>query len=165
MVMIASLVLTLAVATMQLQSPSAASARSLESLGWMSGHWRTPRAPMPRSGPHWAEAVWTSADEYLMVGATRVQTGFGRHSFSYMRIEEEDGIVTLHAAPTEGAALPHRMVSSAPGEAVFENAHHDSRITYRRDGDALIATISRIDGSAARRTRFVRRPAPPPAAR
>jgi hypothetical protein len=45
------------------------------------------------------------------------------------------------------------------GEAVFENPHHDfpQRIVYRREGKALIATVSLNDGSNAMSWRYRRR--------
>lgn len=151
--MIASLILGVAAMTMQPQG--------VESLGWMTGQWRTRERPMPRSGPHWAEEIWSGADNYLMVGARRAQRGFGFHAFSYMRIEQDDRGVTLHLSSGEGADSRYRMTRSGDREAVFDNVAGGARITYRRAGDTLTSIHSRIDGSQASSWTYIRVPAGP----
>jgi hypothetical protein len=49
-------------------------------------------------------------------------------------------------------------VKSGIGEAVFENPTHDypQRISYRMEGETLVATTSLMDGSQAQNWRYRR---------
>ena len=52
------------------------------------------------------------------------------------------------ASPGGGPVVAFPVKSSGPGEVVFENLKHDfpKRITYRRDGEALVAQIGDESG-------------------
>ena len=146
--MIGSLVLALAAMAMQ--------PNGLDSLGWLSGHWRTREGPMPRGGPHWSEEVWTRAEYGLMVGAHRSQRGFGFPSYGHMRIEENDRGVTLYLSDSDGAGGAYRMARAGEREAVFESVGDGGRIAYRREGDVLTLTLMRADGSQPRSRQLIR---------
>jgi len=141
-------------------APAAPETGRVEDLHCMAGQWSTP-LEYPAYGPRWAEELWTMPARGLMVGVGRTQEGFERYSFEYMRIEEVDGRVTLYAAPQGGASVAFELVLIGPSEPAFENRAHDypQRISYRRDGDNLVATVSLADGTQARSWRY--RPGPP----
>lgn len=150
----------IAAAALAMASP----APQLSDLGWLSGHWLTGAGPMPAGGPRWTEEFWTAANGPVMVGLSRSQAGFGRFFFEYMRIEEgDDGGLTFYGSPQGSPPVGFRLVRANGQEVVFENPAHDfpQRIAYRREADALIATISLIDGSRAQTWRY--EPARPPA--
>lgn len=135
-------------------------AQSLEALGWMSGSWMTPAEPMRAGDPHWREEIWSRADRSsMMVGNGRGQRGFGRFTCDYLRIEEEEGVITLHLQEMTSPVALYRLVGSSANEAIFEGAATNvpQRIVYRREGDALAITGSRLDGGAAYAREYRRR--------
>lgn len=124
----------------------------LEALGWMSGSWRTLAEPMRAGGPNWREEIWSSAEgSPLMVGISRGQRGFGRFTYEHLRIAQDERAITLHVQEIAGPAVRYRLVGSSANEAVFESAApaNPQRIAYRRDGDVLTITGSRLDGQGA----------------
>jgi len=121
-------------------------AATIQSLDWLAGNWRS------ESGPgEITEEVWIRARAGKMFGIGRSVRGRLTRSFEYMRIEEGEGGLAFVAQP--GGAPPTRflMVRHARNEIVFENRATDypQRVTYRRVGDRLTATISLADGSKA----------------
>ena len=119
-----------------------------EALEWMSGHWLD-RGDFPRIGPRWSELFWTAPADWQMFGVGRTQDGFGRRSFEYLRLEQEDDGIVLHLSSDGGPAARYRLVRADDDEAVFENGQveYPQRLAYRRDGDRLTVTRSRLDGS------------------
>ena len=87
-----------------------------------------------------AKAVAASDDALctLLSAGLRVQAG------------EDDEIVYL-AQPNGGPGVGFYLVRAEGTTATFENPTHDfpQRIRYARDGDMMVATISRLDGSDA----------------
>jgi len=125
-----------------------AAAPDIESLSWLEGHWRT-QEPRPQEVPSVSEEVWLEPVAGKMFGVGRtIMRGVHTLSFEFMWIEQaKDGLV-FNAQPNGAAPTAFPMVRSGPGEIVFENPRSDypQRVTYRRDGDRLQATISQIDG-------------------
>ena len=126
----------------------------VDDLAWMSGSWES------ANGDRWLEETWSAPRAGVMLGFARHGRGDALHEFEFVRLQAgEDGVVTYLAQPQGRPAVPFRLARAEPGEAVFENPDHDypQRIRYRRDGDSLTATISRLDGSHAIDFAFRRR--------
>lgn len=135
-------------ALLALQAPA-----SVTDLGWMSGRWESV------SGPRWTEESWSEPRAGIMLGYSRSGRGDAVREFEFLRLQAgEDGVVTYWGAPGGRPAVGFRLVSARGTEAVFENPQHDfpQLIRYVREGDALTATISRIDGSNAISWSFAR---------
>lgn len=122
-------------------------------LGWLAGRWET------ASEGRWTEESWSAPRGGLLLGYSRSGQGEAVREFEHLRIQAGvDGVPVYWATPGGRTAVGFRLVSANGTEAVFENPQHDfpQRIRYRRDGDALVATISAIDGSNAMRWTYRR---------
>ncbi len=121
-------------------------------LGWLSGHWRGEGAAKA-GGREWHEEVWSAPAGLRMTGRGRTGVGTVVRSTESLTIRPGAGGATMLEARPAGQK-PHsfrRRPSTGERELVFEDPYHDypQRITYRREGDVLTATISRMDGSRA----------------
>jgi len=127
----------------------AAHAQTLDDLRWLKGCWRT-----TDPGPVITE-VWSAPPMPAMIGYAYTQSDGATRGWEAMRIEMIDGAPTFVAMPNGAPPVRFRMASAdilvgGVGEgATFENAEHDypQRVSYMRSGNALTATISRMDGS------------------
>ena len=129
----------------------AAAGGDVGKLDWLSGAW-----VKRRTGGAWTEEYWTPPRGGLMIGAGLDGKGDALRHFEQMRIETaKDGKVAFVAMPGGGAAVRFPMVKQSSDEIVFENAANDypQRVSYRRDGKTIVASIARLDGS--RETRWV----------
>ena len=127
---------------------------NVASLGWLSGAW------ISETGDRWTEENWSTPRGGMMLGTGRSGRGEATRDWEFMRIAPDaDGILAFWGSPKGGPAVPFRLVSTRTAEAVFENRAHDypQRIVYRRDGKALVATISAADGSNTTSWRYRRR--------
>ena len=122
----------------------AAAPEGVEQFGWMSGAW------VSRDGDEWTEELWTEPKGGMLLGVNRTGTGDRATGFEFMRIAVgADGAISFWGSPGGKPPVEFRLTSSRPGEVVFENPAHDfpTRIVYRREGDALVATVSGPDGT------------------
>jgi Domain of unknown function (DUF6265) len=113
---------------------------------WMTGAWGR------EDDTGWADEYWTPARGGMMIGASRSGKGEKLTFWEHMRIEKEaDGTIVFWAIA--GDQKPVRFVAreKTAEEIVFVNPDHDypQRIHYWREGKALNAEISLIDGSKA----------------
>jgi len=121
-------------------------AAKVDDLAWMAGQWSR------EDGARWTEESWTSPRGGVMLGHSRSGRGADLREFEFLRIAAgEDGTPAYIAQPGGGAPVAFRLVQHDAASATFENPAHDypQRIGYVREGDRMIATISRIDGSKA----------------
>lgn len=117
---------------------------SVDDLAWMSGRWEV------RHEGRWTEEGWSPPRAGTMFGYSRSGEGDAAGEWEYLRIEAGgDGVPVFWGAPGGRPAVPFRLTAVQGTSATFENPAHDypQRIVYYRDGDALVATISAIDGS------------------
>jgi hypothetical protein len=70
-----------------------------------------------------------------------------------------DGQFAFYGMPRGAPAVAFRLVSVAAGQAVFENAAHDfpQRVSYRMEGQSLVAAVSLIDGTKEQRWTYKRK--------
>ncbi len=112
-------------------------------LAWLSGCWGSEDGS--------AREVWSADEGGVLFGYGVQHDADGQvSSFEQLRIEADESGALAYIASPNGAA-PTRFVSVllTPNRARFTNAEHDypQAIEYAREGDALAATISLIDGS------------------
>jgi len=145
-------------------------ARSIDQLAWLAGTWEATSLP----GPHvsdWTVESWGEPRGGVMLGTSlsgRRHTGSftmdvtnRARSFEFMRIAPgEGGALFFYASPNGAPAVAFRLTESSPAHAVFENPGNDypQRITYRRSGRTLHASIAMLDGSRETRWTYWRRP-------
>ena len=133
---------------------AASPAVTVDDLGWLAGQWTS------ETGERWTEESWTAPRGGVMLGHSRSGRGEALRAFEFLRIAAEaDGVPAYLAQPQGRAAVAFRLVRHDGASATFENQAHDypQRIHYIRDGDALTATISAIDGSKAQSWTYRRR--------
>lgn len=126
--------------------PAFALSNAPEMPEWMAGTWGH------EDDNKWADEHWTPLRGDLMLGSGRSGTGEKLNFWEQMRIhKEDDGEVVFWAIAAD--QKPVRFVATGSGESsiVFENPDHDypQRIHYWREGNALKAEISLMDGSKA----------------
>jgi hypothetical protein len=113
---------------------------------WMAGAWST------SDGERWTEEFWTHERGGIMIGASREGRGETLRTWESIRIlRRADGTLAYVPMPNGGAPVEFAMVRQDAGSIEFANPAHDfpQRIRYWREGDALHAEISLIDGSRA----------------
>ncbi len=118
---------------------------------WLAGTWQM------EDGAAWADEVWSPSRGGMMVGAGRMGFGPNVENWEIMRIQRRaDGAISYFAQPKGGAAVEFPMVTVSDGAVEFANPAHDypQRIRYWREGQLLMAEISRIDGSDAVRWNY-----------
>ena len=133
---------------------AASPAATVDDLAWLAGQWVT------EADGRWTEESWTTPRGGVMLGVSRSGRGDSLREYEFIRIAAGDGGALAYIAQPQGRApVVFALVRHDGNSATFENAAHDypQRIAYARDGDALTATISAIDGSKARRWTYRRR--------
>ncbi len=119
--------------------------------GWMTGAWTETR------GESWTEEYWTPPRGGLMIGAGRNGKGKELLGWEATRIAiDKAGKIAFIAMPNGGLAVTFAIEKSDPGSISFTNPAHDypQRVRYWREGDALLAEISLIDGGKPMRWRY-----------
>ena len=118
----------------------------VDDLAWMSGRW------LSGDAARWTEEVWAGPRGGTMMGFSWTGGGATIREYEYLRVQEaEDNGVMYLAQPNGGPGVGFFLVQADGRSATFENPTHDfpQRIRYQRDGDVMVATISRMDGSNA----------------
>ncbi|MBN2971312.1 hypothetical protein JW805_04695 [Roseomonas aeriglobus] len=120
---------------------------------WLAGCWQS------GTTAEWTEECWTTPRARSLFGTNRAGSGDTLTMWESMQIlPDARGRPVFWASPRGAPRSAFPMVSSTATEIVFANAAHDypQRIRYWREGAALNAEISLIDGSKPMRWRFVR---------
>jgi hypothetical protein len=75
-----------------------------------------------------------------------------------MRIALDDGKAVFHASPDGAPAVAFGETARDDASVTFLNRDHDypQRISYRRDGDVIVAEVSLADGTKPMRWRYRR---------
>jgi Domain of unknown function (DUF6265) len=121
--------------------------------GWMTGCW------LQETGENWTEECWMAPRGGLMLGAGRSGSGETLRNWEATQIlAGKDGKLAFWASPNGGPRVGFPEVSRQGNEIVFANPKHDypQRIRYWKQGDALNAETSLLDGSKAMRWRYRR---------
>lgn len=123
---------------LSLTPPSHAADPVIEDLAWLSGQW------LGGEGDRRMEEHYMRPAAGIIVGMSRTVRPGKPPSVEFIRIGPgADGKLAYHAQPQGQAPASFTLIESAPGLAVFTNPAHDfpQKITYRREGDTLSATI------------------------
>lgn len=126
----------------------------IDQAAWLAGTWVT------ESGGRWTEERWAPPRGGVMLGTSLTGKGAVASSWEYMRIVvSADGTLTFWGSPNGKPPVPFQAADGGPTLLVFENAAHDypTRITYRREGDRLTATISGPNGANPMSWKYRRR--------
>ena len=146
-----SLAAGLALLLMGQSAPSA----SVADLAWMSGRWES----VSRDG-RWTEESWSAPRAGIMLGYSRSGTGGTLREFELLRLQAApDGVPAYLAQPGGRPPTAFRLAARDGTSATFDNPQHDypQRIRYVRNGNVMVATISRLDGSNAMSWTYRRR--------
>ena len=133
---------------------AASPAAKVDDLAWMAGQWTR------EAGDRWTEESWTLPRGGVLLGHSRSGRGDSLREFEFLRVQAgADGVPAYIAQPGGRAPVVFPLVRRDGMSATFENPAHDypQRIHYVRDGDAMTATISLVDGSKPMRWTFRRR--------
>ena len=125
-----------------------AGAGSVADLAWLAGCWKM------TAGTRTVTEQWMPPDGGTMLGVSRTVSG-GKtveYEFIVLRMGATGVEYAAHPSGQAGAVFTATKVSG--DEAVFENPTHDfpTRITYRKLGTGIVATI---DGMVNGKTRAI----------
>jgi len=123
---------------------------------WLAGCWEQ------ESGDSWAEECWNDPRAGIMMGSGRSGSGERLESFEVTQIELADTgdpavpKMTFYGAPGGQNRTSFTWVPSSEKGVTFVNQSHDypQRIRYWREGRDLLAEVSLMDGSNAKRWRY-----------
>lgn len=127
-------------------APAVYAESNSELPGWMTGAWAS------QDGDKWSDEFWTPPRGGIMIGAARIGRGDRLIIWESTHIAHDDaGQLAFWAMPRGAPASKFPMVKAGEREIVFANAAHDypQKIRYWREGAALKAEISLMDGSKA----------------
>jgi hypothetical protein len=131
-------------------------AQDLSKLGFMTGHW------VQKTDREEVQETWLGPRGNTMVATNLTLTAGRGPTFEFMRIGVRDGKVVFFASPGGRPPVEFPAREVGDGSVVFENPAngYPTRITYRRDGDALVARIEgkRQGADASEDWRFTRAP-------
>ena len=121
----------------------AATAQSspLSDLSWMSGCWAHEHGD--------TKEVWSEPEGELMFGYGVSKKDGKVRFFEELRIEARDGSAVYIASPNGGPSTSFTETDRTGLSVTFDNPDHDfpQRIEYGANRVALIAKISKLDGS------------------
>lgn len=120
---------------------------------WLTGAWRT-----AGTSDEWTEEWWTTPKAGIMLGASRTGKSEALGFFEHMRIVRGADGLSFCAMPQGKAGTCFKAVEAGAQHLIFENKAHDypTRVTYRRDGEGLVAQISGPDNARLQTWRFVK---------
>lgn len=121
-----------------LSLPGRAAEPGIDDLSWLSGQW------VGQEGDRRMEEHYMHPAGGIILGMSRTVRPGKAPQVEFIRIGPDgEGRLAYHAHPMGQAPASFALVESAPGLAVFANPLHDfpQKITYRRAGDSLTATI------------------------
>ena len=127
---------------------------AVDRLGWLAGDW------ISEANGRWTEEQWSAPRGGLMLGLGRSGKAGRAMGFEFMRIALDDaGKPVFWGSPGGSSAVAFGLVEEGPNGATFANPRHDfpKRISYRREGDLLIATVSGDDPTNAQSWTYRRR--------
>ena len=125
-------------------------APAIKDVGWIAGCWET-----TRNGRHVVES-WTSAEGGTILGVSRTVSNGRTSEWEFLIIREGAKSLEYVAKPSRQPEATFSATSVSATEVVFENPAHDfpKKIIYKRDGDALVASIEGPMNGQTRRIDF-----------
>ncbi len=139
-------------AALLLATPAGAQSALDDTLpGFMAGTW------MMEAGASWTDELWTSPRGGVMLGVSRSGFGSQLETWEMTHIERKaDGSVSFFAQPKGKPPTEFKQVLRSTDAVEFANPAnpYPQRIRYWRQGQLLMAEISRLDGSEAMRWNY-----------
>src|SRR5262249_40654559 len=138
--------IVLAVLAATSQPPTA----SVKDVAWIAGCW-----DLTRNGRHIAEH-WMAPEGGTMMGVSRTGAGGKTAEWEFLIVREGANGPEYGAKPSDQAEATFTSTRVSANDVVFENPAHDfpKRIIYKRDGDALTASIEGPMNGQTRRIDF-----------
>lgn len=140
----------LMIAAVSMLAGSAAMAQDVtaDRLGWMSGCWAAAGAEAG-SGEQWMTPAGGT-----LIGMSRTVKNGKTVAWEAVQIRDVDGKLAYVAKPHNQPEAAFKLTGLDGQQVVFENPQHDfpQRITYKRDGDRLLA---RIEGTMKGKTKGI----------
>lgn len=124
---------------------ASAAASSPASLDWLEGCW------VSEDGS--SQEVWVIDNDESLIGFAVAQDGKRIAFYEVLSIRlNDEGAWVYRAHPSGQAATSFVAVETTEHSVLFANPDHDypQEIRYRREGDALYASISLLEGEKAR---------------
>jgi hypothetical protein len=118
-------------------APAASGTPSAKDVAWIAGCWDA-----TRNGRHVAEH-WMPPEGGTMMGVSRTTVGEKTTEWEFLIIRQGANGLEYVAKPSRQPEATFTASRATANEVVFENPAHDfpKRIIYKRDGDALTASI------------------------
>ena len=128
------LLFTLAVGV---QAPASSPAPTIKDVAWIAGCWDS-----TRNGRHVIEQ-WMAPEGGTMMGVSRTTAGEKTTEWEFLIIRQGAQGLDYVAKPSRQPEATFTATRASASEVVFENPAHDfpKRIIYKREGDALTASI------------------------
>lgn len=120
------------------QAPASPTAvPTIKDVAWIAGCWDS-----MRNGRHVTEQ-WMAPEGGTMMGVSRTTAGEKTTEWEFLIIRQGAQGLDYVAKPSRQPEATFTAARASANEVVFENPAHDfpKRIIYRRDGDALTASI------------------------
>jgi hypothetical protein len=142
-------VLTLLLWTALTGAPRAA-APTVKDAAWIAGCW-----DLTRNGRHIVES-WTAAEGGTIMAVSRTVANGRTSEWEFLIIREGAAALEYVAKPSRQPEATFTSTTVSPTELVFENPAHDfpKKISYKRDGDTLLASIEGPMNGQTRRIDF-----------
>jgi hypothetical protein len=123
---------------------------SAADVAWIAGCWE-----MTRNGRHVVEQ-WMPPEGGTMIGMSRTVAGGRTTEWEFLMIRGGADGLDYVAKPSGQAEATFTAPRASGSEVAFENPAHDfpKRIVYRRDGDALTASVEGPMNGQPRRIEF-----------
>ena len=142
----------LIVCALLLAAPAAAQRGAERALpDWLAGSWQM------EQGSDWADQVWMQPRGGAMLGLGRAGFGPQVQSWEMMRIAvKADGKVSYYTQSAGKPPAEFPMVAASTESVEFANSGYEypQRIRFWRQGQLLMAEMSRLDGSDVRRWNY-----------
>lgn len=119
------------------QTPASSGTPTVKDVAWIAGCWDSTRGTR-----HVAEH-WMPPEGGTMMGVSRTTTGEKTTEWEFLIIRQTDKGLEYVAKPSRQPEATFTASRATANEVVFENPAHDfpKRISYKRDGDSLMASI------------------------
>ena len=123
---------------------------TVKDVAWIAGCWEFTR------GPRHVVENWMPVEGGTMIGVSRTVNDGKTTEWEFLIIREGPKGLDYVARPSGQAEATFTSTRVSSAEVVFENPAHDfpTRIIYKRDGDALIASIEGPMNGQTRRIDF-----------
>lgn len=110
-------------------------------LDWLTGCWQSEDGD--------AREVWSASEDGYYFGYATTKRDGDLVFFEQMRIDPEP-MPVFNAYPAGNGPSAFPTIALTSHSVTFANPEHDfpQKITYAREGDALNAVISRMDGTS-----------------